>query len=96
MSGLVMEQMHAHNGANAAANQGKNKERGFRNTPGSFLGFILVHTHGDETCAIYNNKIYDDQCDCVHKYKNVLFLEYDTIITYITRKKKIFMGSQKF
>ncbi len=46
--------MHADDRTDAAADNGKHKERGFRNAPGALPGFELIYAHNGETDEIDN------------------------------------------
>ena len=52
MLGFVAEEIHARNGANAAADGCNCDEGRFRDAPEISPGFDLVHKHKQEACGI--------------------------------------------
>ena len=57
VSGLVMEQIHSGNGADTAADYGREKECAFRNTPMMADSALFIRIHQDKRCQIYNDKV---------------------------------------
>ena len=57
VSSLVMEQIHSGDGADTAADYGREKECAFRNTPVMADSALLIRIHQNKCCQIYNNKI---------------------------------------
>ena len=50
--GLVAEQVHSGQGADAAAQEGRADQGLFRDAPAVISGFMLVHKHKYERCCI--------------------------------------------
>ena len=65
---LMAKKVHSQDGTERTADQGEDEKRRFRNTPGSFAGLVLVHTHDDEAYAVDRNQIYDNKCNRIHDF----------------------------
>ena len=65
---LVAEDDHSRDAADRPAQNGNNKEHGFRNTESALHCTYLIYDHSGKADQVHDDKIEYEHCPCVHEH----------------------------